>query len=145
MKRTKVKEMAGKKIHIVPNFSIETLRLKAKSKYDILNHFWTNNKLDQDVLNKQWFNFTMMRNHFDTLDNLYKSSQESEKRLIGYIHKSQTTQTMASFDQSIKDQKALNEQFKITNENTNTLANSVLGGFHLHLFFCYFIYHFYDM
>ena len=133
MKRAKVKEMAGKKIHIVPNFSVDTLRLMAESKYAILNLFWTNNKEEQDILNKQWLNFTMMQNHFDTLDNLYKSSQETEKRLIDYIHKSQTTQTMASFDQSIKEQKALNEQFKITNENTNALANSVLGGFHLHL------------
>ena len=127
MKCAKVKEMAAKKkIHVVPSFQIETLKEMADNKYEFFDLFWTNNKLEEAELKLQWLNFTLMRNHFDVLHKLYKSSQDSEERLIKFIHQGNKEQMEVNFNQSIEHQKALNEKFKITNENVNNFANSVI-------------------
>ena len=122
-----VKEMAGiNSVHIVPTFHMNTLKELAKEIGDQYRDFWTTNQLEQKEIDKEWFRFNMMRNHFDELQKSYENSQRSEKNLLNFIHDSQSESMEAIFSVSDADQEALNNQFKLTIENTNNFANKFL-------------------
>ena len=64
----KVKEIVEKNVYPVPIYHINTLEKLARTKFESYKVFLKFYNLEQVKLNSLQLNFTLMRNHFDTLN-----------------------------------------------------------------------------
>ena len=93
----KVKEMVERNVHPAPVKNIKEIKEMARNRYNFFELEWENYQLDQEKLTQAGLNFTLMRNHFDTLKGQFENSQKITNRLIESITNTSKAQMKAIF------------------------------------------------
>ena len=89
--------MVERNVHPAPVKNIKEIKEMARNRYNFFELEWENYQLDQEKLTQAGLNFTLMRNHFDTLKGQFENSQKITNRLIESITNTSKAQMKAIF------------------------------------------------